>query len=516
MKLKITFLALLLGGSAMAQVPLKVVATKGDTLKVEDATRITYSDDLSEQIIHTASGEEQKQALNNIWQVIFADTLHNLVDFLAEDDDTKIFAWAMHNGGSYGGRYSPDYMKMHHYANFQADGHQFAFFAPVDGYSFPRIISFNSARPQVCQFTLKDKKSDLPITYSLFRYDVSTGEIGASISTNLDRMDDDDIVNEMQYQLLQHTVLLDHPLGFKSGNEYYKTLAGTYIRVDNENQRVQGGYQMQNEAAGFNSFTHSQIVEAKQKQNGTIYKLDTPILPPAKSVYDVLSANSNYEEFLNLCIGSYSVIQLLCQQASPATFSHIWGYYCNFDSNNNNGSYASSEVGLSLFPRHEFTLYVPTNEAIRQAIAEGLPTWENIIRLVDSSIDAEGNLPEDVRSQVQAQVEELLNFVRYHFHFGSEVADKLPFAARSHNTPVVLRENLTTPKLTVSSKGNGTLSVTDALGNVRNVVGSSKNMFVREVWTNKGTVEASVLNGVVVTACSPGVIHQIDGVLRYK
>ncbi len=112
-------------------------------------------------------------------------------------------------------------------------------------------------------------------------------------------------------------------------------------------------------------------------------------------------------------------------------------------------------------------------------------------------------------------MEELLNFVKYHFHFGSEVADKLPFAARNHNTPVVFRESLATPKLTVSSNGNGTLTVTDAMGNVRNVVDTHKNIFVREVWTSRSVINVAMNNASVV-ANSPGVIHQIDGVLRYK
>ncbi len=521
MKLKMTFLALLLGGSAMAQVSLKV-ATKRDTVKIEDATRITYSDDLSEQIIHTATGEEQKQALNNVWEVILGDTLHNIIEYLAEDAECNVFRSALLSGYNDGGRSGGFMGQFHHYSNFQTEGHQFAFFAPLDGYQFPRFISFETKTPLVALFKMKTKvtaANAVPIDCELYHYDISTGEVGKK--TNMQSMTSQATVNELKQQLLQHTVFFERPedkaAGIRSGNEYFKTLAGTYIRVNNDSMRVQGAYQMESEAAGRSSFTHSQIVETKQKQNGFFYKLDTPILAPAKNTYDVLSGSGNaenaYAEFFNLCQVSEEIITKAFQldQYTGQQLQNILNGYCIFASRHNN-SYSTKTCGLLPIYNQDFTLYVPTNEAVRQAIADGLPTWESIEAMCRENVDAEGNVPEGVIQQALLQVEELLNFIKYHFHFGSEVADKLPFAARTHNTPVVLRENLTTPKLTVSSKGNGTLSVTDACGNVRNVVATHKNVFVQEVWTNKSVPDS----GATINATTPGVIHLIDGVLRYK
>ncbi len=516
MKLKITFLALLLCAGAMAQVPLKIVTkSDGDTTKVEDATQITYTEGFVHQTVHTASGEEKKYALDNIWQVILGDTLHNITDYLLEDEDCQIFKWAMFSDQEL----PTPIMRMDYYANFQAEGHRFALFMPRYDGPFPRLISFGARQPQAWRL-IYEAHPTFPFDMSSSEvrdYDPMTGGIGAIMRAQ--QLSQEQIVNELRQHLLQHTVLFERPedkvAGFRSGNEYFKTLAGTYIRMNNDGTQVQGGFQMENEANGLQNFTHSQVVETKQKQNGTVYKLDLPILPPSTNTYDVLSANLELcEEFLKLCEVDADVMAQVYQlDLSSSVASERIKDYMIFDT-----GYEPYPVGtaLALFPKHEFTLYVPTNEAVRQAIADGLPTWEKIEQLCSASAGEGGTLSEDVRLQAQAQVEELMNFVKYHFHFGCEVADKLPFTARTHNTPVVLRESLATPKLTVSSAGNGTLSVTDARGNVRNVVDAHKNIFVREVWTNGPVNDAQNLNGVVVERYSPGVIHLIDGVLRYK
>ncbi len=519
MKLKITILALLLCGSAMAQTPLKVNTTD-KTIEIEDATRITFSDDLSEQIIHSASGEEHRQALNNVWQVMLADTLHNLTDFLAEDAECLVHCWAMYNGAASGEK---DYMGTHFYANFQTDGHQFAMFVPVDGVAFPRTLSLKIRTQDAITLNYKDRS--FPIQAVAYGYNKATGVVGKKMATF--SATENEIANGLKSLLLRHTVLFERPedqaAGLNSGNEYFQTLEGTFIRV--QNGKVQGGYQMENEAAGLVNFTHSQIVETKQKKNGTFYKLDTPLLAPSKNAYEVLSGveggENPYQEFFNLCqVDEQIVRSAYCLDTLPAAQQEaiLKSYFIFKDvTSASSSSYITSpnSVGytLAFFPNHDFTLYVPTNEAVRQAIADGLPTWESLRAMYDAG----GELSEDMRATAQQQIEELVNFVKYHFHFGSEVADKLPFSARRHNTPIVLRESLATPKLTVNSQGNGTLSVTDALGRVRNVVDTHKNVFVHDLYTNlKLTSSSRSLNGVQVLAGSPGVIHLIDGVLRYK
>ncbi len=515
MKLKITILALLLCGSAMAQTPIKV-NTKDKTIEIEDATRITFSDDLSEQIIHSASGEEHRQALNNVWQVMLADTLHNLTDFLAEDAECLVHYWAMFNGAAG----EQDYMGTHFYANFQTDGHQFAMFVPVDGVAFPRTLSLKIRTQDAITLNYKDRS--FPIQAVAYGYNKATGVVGKKMTTF--SATENEIANGLKSLLLRHTVLFERPedqaAGLNSGNEYFQTLEGTFIRV--QNGKVQGGYQMENEAAGLVNFTHSQIVETKQKKNGTFYKLDTPLLAPSKNAYEVLSGvegeENPYQEFFNLCQvddeiirSAYRLDTLVSSQQAA-----ILGSYHIFANTLSTNKYSVGNT-IAPFPSHDFTLYVPTNEAVRRAIDEGLPTWESLRALCEGATDENGLLSEDMRATVQQQIEELVNFVKYHFHFGSEVADKLPFSARRHNTPIVLRENLATPKLTVSSKGNGTLSVTDALGHVRNVVDTHKNIFVRDLWTSKQiNADTRILSGVTIIASSPGVIHLIDGVLRYK
>ena len=95
-----------------------------------------------------------------------------------------------------------------------------------------------------------------------------------------------------------------------------------------------------------------------------------------------------------------------------------------------------------------------------------------------------------------------------------EIADKLPFDGREHATPVILSDGNATPWLRVSSAGNGTLSVTDATGQTLQVMDEGKNVFVRDVECSRNPIER--INDLYAVCSSPGVIHRINGVLRYK
>lgn len=520
MRTRLLFLALLASNVLMAQVPLKVKTTEKE-YQVEDATHITFSEDLAVQAIHSKTDSALLLPMRDVREVILRDTLQNVTDYILADADCKLYRWAVFND-----EYAEtSYMRSFFYSNF-ADPAQwdnatavtpglqsrFALFVPTDSAfadTVPYGISFVSRQPAAISLQYK-WNSRIPVTARLCYYDPETGVVKQRITSVA--LSDACIVGLLNEMLLQHTVFFDRPedreLGIRSGNEYFKTMDGNVIRVAADGKSVQGIQQMDNEAKGLEVFTTSNIIDSHQKNNGAVYKIDSPILPPAiqKSAYSVLSGEG-YEEFFKLCQVDYDVLEALSlvdpNYHTASTCEKLRAFFSTFVKKN------GADYNLSFFPNHPFTLYAPTNEAVHRAIADGLPTWESLAEAYGGGVGSDAE-----REEGQRKVYELINFVRYHFHFGTEIADKLPFAAREHATPVILPDGHVTPALRVSSAGNGTLSVTDATGQTLQVMDEGKNVFVRDVECSVDP--AGMVSNLYMVHSSPGVIHRINGVLRYK
>lgn len=519
MRTRLLFLTLLACNTLMAQVTLKVKTSENE-YNVEDATHITFSDDLSVQAIHTNADTTLYLPIRSIREVLFGDTAKNVTDYIMSDPDCKIYRWAL---------YEVEMLLSNSpYASFAANfadpaqvtegstsvtpelQSRFALFVPTDSALalFPHNLSLVTRRPCVVGLEYTGA-TYFPIKGSCCRYNQETGEVASQV---FEQLNQSDIVYLLHEFLLQHTIFFDRPedreLGIRSGNEYFKTMAGTVIRVAADGKSVQGAMQMENAQKGI-GFSTCGIIDSHRKHNGTIYKIDSPVLPPhaQKTAYSVLSGEG-YEEFFKLCQTDYDVIKALFWDDNLSTLNNDrqLEFFCTFVDSK------GVDYNLYPFPAHPFTLYAPSNEAVRQAIADGLPTWESL-----AAAYGDGVSDEAARAEGRKKVYELINFVRYHFHFGTEVADKLPFAARTHATPVILPDSYVTPQLSVSSAGNGTLSVTDATGQVYQVMDEGKNTFVRDVVCSAKPLGTTVtVKGIGVQYESPGVIHRINGVLRYK
>ena len=100
----------------------------------------------------------------------------------------------------------------------------------------------------------------------------------------------------------------------------------------------------------------------------------------------------------------------------------------------------------------------------------------------------------------------LMNFLKYHFQDNSVFADTPTLAPTQYETATLNSETGIYCKLTVSSTGDGTLSVKDIEGNTRHVDNNFKNRLVRDY----------VIASSQITASSFAVMHSIDGVLNFK
>jgi hypothetical protein len=172
---------------------------------------------------------------------------------------------------------------------------------------------------------------------------------------------------------------------------------------------------------------------------------------------------------------------------------------------------------VRFFNNYRYTIYVPTNDAIQDAINRGLPTWQNLRDILELDLDPEERQELtkeelDARNEkVKAMATVIVNFVKYHFQDNSIFADTPAIHATAYETGTMNSETQTYHKVTVSSTGNGTLSVKDNAGNTRNIT-SDKNIVVRDYITAKQTGT----DKNTITSSSSAVLHGITGVLDYK
>ena len=277
--------------------------------------------------------------------------------------------------------------------------------------------------------------------------------------------------------------------GLNSGNDYYLALDGSPIRVIREGSQVTGfqsAFHLWNQQHGLTamsggsteSLTKANITKRRSKENGTIYGIDNTLEATPSSVYSILSGSelaegeaNPFERFFEICQMSGAFVQN----------GGLDGY------------------GLDFIGNIPFTLYVPTNEAIEQEMG-------SVLSEIDA-LNEQLNAAEDYDETIKA-------------------FRKAPFQ-REHRTVVVKESTLATPLLNVRGTGNGHMSVTDECGNTRNIIDAHKNIFVREahcILDPNGTGDGKPtspqgrisLNNIVLGSYANGVIHQIDGVLRYN
>ena len=221
-----------------------------------------------------------------------------------------------------------------------------------------------------------------------------------------------DIVENRLKDLMNQLIIVG---ALNSGQEYYMTRAGSVVRVlnpDVENtMTVSGGYQL--EEANLPIATDSLAIEnnqpvvvdviydqTKEKNgigNGKSYQMSGGIpMSSTESVYSVLKNTPEFSEFFSLINSSSLFTTSLSGSASSGS---VQAYP-------NNGHY-----NLSLFDGYHYTVYVPTNEVIKDLQARGyLPTATDLAQATATKWGTTANAAiaqEVILSRIQ-------DFIRYH------------------------------------------------------------------------------------------------------
>ncbi len=280
----------------------------------------------------------------------------------------------------------------------------------------------------------------------------------------------------------------------EDGHEYYKSKGGTLLHVTKVDGKwaFAGGWDMEH--------NRNLIVENEEiytKVNGKSYQIRERMpLAAQKSLFLTLKGNDVFSNFFNLV--NYDESGLMVTKLSNKY---------------NAGLTDQGSKNFRLFDNYNYTVYVPTNESIQQLIDQGiLPTWEDYEAQTEEVWGSE-QLADSARNVLKKII---VDFVRYHVQDHSVAINMAPENGSYLNVYESMLRNPETGRFfpLQSNASNGQISVTDVMGNVRNVIKRDGlyNQICRDYWF-EGAVGS---NAATIFMTSDAVVHQIDGVLCYQ
>ena len=305
----------------------------------------------------------------------------------------------------------------------------------------------------------------------------------------------------------------------EDGHEYYKSKGGTLLHVVKNGDQIGFAGAWQTEHNGMTlKMDRNDIFE---KKNGKAYVLNGMMpLATGKSVYRTLQEEKDAGRdslFLQLLYDDGA--DLLIPQLKIGSKQWRAGKL--------------AENNLKLLDNYNYTIYVPTDAAIKELTDQGLlPTWEDYEAQTEEIWGSE-----EAAEQAKEAIKDIIvGFLRYHVQDHSiainmapelydeeyeyingvkTVTKKTPIYENRYETMLRNAENGQFYSLTVNNE-NGQMWVKDALGRTRHVVKSNGlyNKICREYWF-AGITDANSNNATTYMA-SDAVVHQIDGVLLAK
>lgn len=311
---------------------------------------------------------------------------------------------------------------------------------------------------------------------SIWNYDTATGVVGDSIG----EASYDQITDRLEDILDTHIVVGD----VEDGNKYYRTKGGSTLVVENASKgengmTVQGGYQIEN---GKKVKVIDVYDETKDKGNGKTYIIDSePIMTARKSVFDILGEHEEFKAFHDLL-----------QSSQYLEKKHVIG----------TDEHGCPSENISLFNTFRYTVYVPTNEAIKNLQRSGkLPTWDD----VDNEQDAE---------RKDSLLNEIELFIKYHIQDNAFYVGQGSESGEFETSAYKVEDgNLSYYKLKTTVNNDG-ITLVDGTGQTHKVVTKDGicNLMAREYQYDTG--DASKARTIYTSSFA--VIHQIDGALQYK
>ena len=318
-----------------------------------------------------------------------------------------------------------------------------------------------------------------------FKYDLANHTIGEKLTDATDAQVENRLVD-----LINNLIVVGD---VEDGKTYYKTKSGGYLKITNPGNvgmmTVAGGLQV--EQGG--SVTIQSITDKSKDGNGKSYIMNEAMpMTSQKSVYSILKAHPEFSKFYDLIAGSGSVSSKDALMIAKS------------------GSNTCADMNISLFDAYNYTVYVPTNEAIEKLHAEGyLPYWTDVENLTVDDFGGNNNKFKEAKAALAARI---INFLKYHIQDNSVIIGGADNASVKFETFTNNPANKRFYSIMVTSDKDR-LEVTDQMGTHCSVVKTPGlyNIQGREYWIKNKDKE----NDVIYNA-SDVVVHQIDGALIYN
>ncbi|HLP06305.1 MAG TPA: hypothetical protein VK152_12840 [Paludibacter sp.] len=349
----------------------------------------------------------------------------------------------------------------------------YSFFIPTDGFTYIVPTSLKSAMPQAWKFHF----DGINVYATIHPYDATKPYpecIGKAVSVTTNAI----ALGKHLEDVLDYHIIVGK---IESGKEYYRTKGGGTIRITGDGLPVvAGGGDIERDVTIQVSKIYDQSKETNQRGNGKSYVIDQPLQTPTRSVFSILSDAAKYPEFAEFFKLLQGADDLWTGDNVRATKYSIFAA-------------GGLDYDVRFLNTYHYTLYVPTNDKVREAISNGLPTWDDVAAETD----------QEARDKKANQI---IRFLRYHFQDNAIYVDR-PAVSGAFQTATLNLNTDTFYKLKVVG-GNNNLSITTGNGDVVTVDKSSGNynIMARDFKFNT----ADVTKATTIETSSYVVIHQVD------
>lgn len=416
--------------------------------------------------------------------------------------------------------------------------------------SYVDPVSFGQTKSNLWQFYLDRSKTDTKQLCANV-YDCVLNEDGTwdidpenpDKKTTVTGGTDNAVLKNRIEDLLDNIIVIEE---YEDGKKYYKTKGRTFVKIEKSGSDflVSGSWQEEREQP-------LKSIGVYNMDNGLALALDGPVMGTRKSVAAtlrdvVIDGDSVFSDFYNIL--KTCAISTNNGKDGWQAGDQVLGNLFTLKSKGAIGAEdATSSKGKAIYllNNYHYTVYAPTNDAMKLAYAAGLPTLDDLAEAeaLDDSLGYSATT--DTASYAAKIMEVMLDFVKYHIQDNSlyidrgfesgeyesgkteliksttvdeETGETSWSGKYSPGRPYKLRVNVSPSGLSVTDCRNGYDQTTHAYlgGNTANVVMKEGmyNLMAREYWYKSDKKITAPWN-VTIDNSSAVVIHGIDAPLIF-
>lgn len=390
------------------------------------------------------------------------------------NEDMKIMRWAIERYG-----FDAYLLSMDSY---------YSFILPTDDAfkTYVDPLSVAKGEPEMWEFYYDEKTKT--VKAKAYEYDLATLTKGsekspAPSSTQVDDRLEDIIDNH----IIVDTIDLSH-----NGKVFYRTKGNGTVRVDVRSEggyNVFGGYQIETEQPI--PVTIENIKDQTKEGNGKTYIVPNVMLTSLQSAYAAITAHAGDAE-------------------NPGPFYQFHKLMTESGAFHTDEDFASFGQTVESFNTYHYTLYIPSNEAVEEALAAGLPTMEDAEEFILTQEENYSFDEDDYRDSIRSII---ADFVNYHIQDNSVYVGGGTNIG-NYETSTLDNETGTFCRLSVVGSNDG-IKITDGAGNTQAVDTTDPalyNIMTRDYLFDDSDIQSSKL----IETSSFAVIHRVPNVLYHE